>query len=125
MAAPEMPQGLPGDGVAIMNIKGFRGIWAIGALAALVAGAPALAQSHGGGHSGGGAHFSGGGGGHFSGGHASGGGHFGLGSSHAFSGAHFAAPRANYGYHGGTVYGGARTYGGSYAAARGFGGQTF
>ena len=92
-----------------MTIKGKGGLWALGALGLVLAGAgPAFAQhSSGGGHGGGGggSHSSGGGGARGGGGHPSGG------------GAHFAAP-AHY------AGGGARSYGGGgggryYAAGTG------
>ena len=115
-----------------MNTKPrFTSLWAVGALAvALAAGAPAFAQSHGGGGhgggGGGGGHSGGSSGGHSSGGHYSGG--HGFAGGHAYYGGHSYsgggyAPRANYAYRGG--YSGARSYAGvhSYAGTHSYAGS--
>jgi hypothetical protein len=93
--------------VTVMSTKGSGFLLAVGALAAILAGAtPALAQSHGGGHS------SGGGGGHAGGGaHVGGGGHAG-GAAHAPAGGHFAGS-PHYGAAGHFAGGGVRGYGGA------------
>ncbi|MFI4889782.1 MAG: hypothetical protein ACHQIL_04545 [Steroidobacterales bacterium] len=84
-----------------MNTKIGRFGFVIGALAAvMLVGAPAFADSHGGGGHGGG------GGGHASGGHGSVGGHGAHGMSHGFGGGY---ARHSYGYGGGGGY--ARGYG--------------
>jgi hypothetical protein len=111
-----------------MNMKGRHSsasIWALGALAVtLIAGTPAIAQSHGGGHGGGGGgHASVGGGGHASVGGARGG----------FAGGAHYAPRAGYagagrvysagGYRGASV---GASYHGAVASGRaGYAGRSF
>src|SRR5450432_1893045 len=90
-----------------MSTKGSGFILAASALATILAGAtPALAQSHGGGHSSGG------------GGHAGGGGHVGGGGSHVGGGAHAPAGghfagSPHYGAAGHFAGGGVRGYGGA------------
>jgi hypothetical protein len=101
-----------------MGSKGKRFLLAAGVLGSILAGAaPALAQSHGGGHSGGGGgHSSGGGhGGGGSGGHAPAGGHFGGAAHYAGGGGHFAAGAGYaHGYPAGF-------HGGAYATHGGYG----
>jgi hypothetical protein len=91
-----------------MGTKGKRFVLAAGVLGSILAGAaPALAQSHGGGHSSGGGHSGGGG-------HASAGGHAG-GAAHFAGGGHFASGAGYaHGYPAGF-------HGGAYASHGGYG----
>jgi hypothetical protein len=107
-----------------MSTKGRGFLAASGALALILAGsAPALAQSHGGGHSSGGGHASGG---HFGGGgHAAAGGHFAGGAHYAAAG-HFAGGGVR-GYGGAGYAHGypAGFHGGSYGRPGGFYGHGY
>jgi hypothetical protein len=108
-----------------MSTKGRGFLLAASALAAiLAASAPALAQSHGGGHSSGGGHAAGGG--HFGGGaHAGSGAHFG-GSPHFAAGGHFAGGAVR-GYGGAGYAHGypAGFHGGAYGRPGGFYGHGY
>ncbi len=102
-----------------MSIRGKGILLAAGILSILVGGAPALAQSHGGGGGGhGGGHFSGGGG-HSSGG----GGHFSGGGAHfGGGGGHFSGGGAHFGGGGGPHYAGVAHYAGGASYSRSYGG---